>query len=228
MSVQVVETKMPDPVRSKVPTRFERASSIAVSVSLLIIGAAMLGLCWWARDLHRFTQWVAAYIWLFIGELAMCVLACGIVLKWNRHSSSAARWLTLGLILVFAIALRATLVPQRPYLSTDAYRYAWDGHVQAHGMNPYRCAPDAPPLEPLRDPERYPNVARIYPNINRPNLPTPYPPGAQLIYLLIGWLQPLRVTAFKAAAMVFDVITILALMWALGRARLDPARAILF
>lgn len=228
MSVQVVETEMPDPARSSVQTRFARVWSIAVPVSLFIIGAAMLGLCWWARDLHRFTQWVVAYIWLFIGELAMCVLACGIVLKWNRHSSSAARWLTLGLILVFAIALRATLVPQRPYLSTDAYRYAWDAHVQAHGINPYRFAPDAPQLDSLRDQDHYPNVVRIYPNVNRVALPTPYPPGAQLVYLLVGWLQPLSVTAFKAAAMIFDVITIVALMWTLRRARLDPARAILF
>src|SRR5205085_4712507 len=166
--------------------------------------------------------------WLFIGELAMCMLACGVVLKWNRHSSRAARFVTLGLIIVFALALRGTLVPQLPYLSTDAYRYAWDGHVQAHGVNPYRFAPSSPPLEALRDPNHFPNVARIYPNINRPNLPTPYPPGAELIYLLIDWLQPLRVTAFKAAAMGFDALTILALMWALGRSRLDPARAILF
>ncbi|HKQ08896.1 MAG TPA: glycosyltransferase family 87 protein [Blastocatellia bacterium] len=223
-----MKTEMPDPAPAEALSRFAGLRAVAAPVALLIIGAAMLGLCWWARDLHRFTQWVAAYIWLFIGELAMCMLACGVVLKWNRHSSRAARWLTFAVIIIFAIGLRATLVPQRPYLSTDAYRYAWDGHVQAHGMNPYRFAPEAPPLEPLRDPERYPNVTRIYPNINRPNLPTPYPPGAQLVYLLVSWLQPLRVTAFKAAAMAFDVITILALMWALGRARLDPARAILF
>jgi alpha-1,6-mannosyltransferase len=228
MSVQVIETEMPDPARYRAQTPFERVRPVAVPVALLIIGAAMLGLCWWARDLHRFTQWVAAYIGLFIGELAMCVLACGIVLKWNRHSSRVAGWLTLGIILVFALALRATLVPQRPYLSTDAYRYAWDGHVQAHGVNPYRFAPNAPPLDPLRDRNRYPNVARIYPNINRAGLPTPYPPGAQLVYLLVGWFQPLSVTAFKAAAMIFDLITIVALMWTLRRARLDPARAILF
>jgi len=228
MSVQVMETEMSDGRRANARMPFERLRSFAVPVSLLIIGAAMLGLCWWARDLHRFTQWVAAYIWLFIGELAMCVLACGIVLKGNRHSGRAARWLTLGIILVVAIALRAALVPQRPYLSTDAYRYAWDGHVQAQGINPYRFAPAAPALDQLRDQDHYPKVNRIYPYINRASLPTPYPPGAQLLYLLINWLQPLSVTAFKAAAMIFDLITILALMWTLGRARLDPARAILF
>jgi alpha-1,6-mannosyltransferase len=228
MSVEVMETEKPGPPPAPAATRLARAQSVAVPLALLAIGAAMLWLCWWARDLHRFTQWVAAYIWLFIGELALCLLACGVVLKWNRYSSRAATWLTLGLILVFAVALRATLVPQRPYLSTDAYRYAWDGHVQAHGINPYRFAPDAPELEPLRDQNHFPNAARIYPNINRAGLPTPYPPGAELIYLLINWLKPLSVTAFKAAAMTFDLITILALMWALRRARLDPARAILF
>ena len=228
MPAQVIETEMSNPARARALSRFAGLRSFVVPVALLLIGAAMLWLCWWARDLHRFTQWVAAYVWLFIGELAMCMLACGVVLKWNRHSSPAARWLTLGVIIIFAIGLRATLVPQRPYLSTDVYRYAWDGHVQAHGVNPYRFAPDAPALEPLRDVNHYPNVVRVYPNINRPGLPTPYPPGAQLIYLLINWLQPLRVTEFKAAAMGFDTLTILALMWTLGRARLDPARAILF
>src|SRR5689334_22161267 len=147
MSVQVMETGTPDSRRTNPRMPFERLRAVAVPLSLLIIGAAMLWLCWWARDLHRFTQWVAAYIWLFIGELAMCVLACGIVLKGNRHSGRAARWLTLGIILLVAIGLRAALVPQRPYLSTDAYRYAWDGHVQAQGINPYRFAPAAPALD---------------------------------------------------------------------------------
>lgn len=228
MSAQVIETDIPGPASSRLRDRLARGRTVAVPFSLLVIGVAMLGLCWWARDLHRFTQWVAAYIWLFIGELAMSMLACGIVLKWNRHSSRAARWATLGLILVFAFALRVTLVPERPYLSTDAYRYAWDGHVQVHGVNPYRFAPNAPQLDALRDRDRYPGVARIYPNINREGLPTPYPPGAQLLYLLIGWVRPLSVNAFKAAAMIFDLVTILALMWTLGRAGLDPARAILF
>ena len=228
MGAQVIETKMSDPPRARALARLAGLRAIAVPVALLAVGALMLALCWWARDLHRFTQWVAAYVWLFIGELALCMLACGIVLKWNRHSSRAARLVTFGVIIVFAIALRAALVPQRPFLSTDAYRYAWDGHVQARGINPYRFAPDDPQLAPLRDPDRYPEASRIYPNVNWHDLPTPYPPVAQLLYLLISRLQPLRVTVFKAAAMLFDTVTILALMWALRRARMDPARAILF
>ena len=228
MQAQVSEPEMSDPARESAPARLAGWRAFAVPVTLLLIGAGMLALCWWARDLHRFTQWVTAYIWLFIGELAMCMLACGVVLKWNRQSSRLARFVTLAVILFFALGLRVTLVPQRPFLSTDAYRYVWDGHVQARGINPYRYAPDDPQLAPLRDPDRDPDAARIYTNVNWHDLPTPYPPVAQLIYLLVNWLHPLRVTSFKAAAMVFDTITILALMWTLARARMDPARAILF
>lgn len=228
MGAQVIETEMSDPVRARALSHRAGPRAFAVPVALLLIGAVMLAFCWWARDLHRFTQWVSAYIWLFIGELAMCMLACGVVMKWGRHSSRVARLLTLGIILFFAIGLRLTLVPQRPFLSTDAYRYVWDGHVQAHGINPYRYAPDDPQLAPLRDPDQDPDAARIYVNVNWHDLPTPYPPVAQLIYLLVNWLHPLRVTTFKAAAMVFDTITVLALMWTLARSRMDPARAILF
>ena len=38
-----------------------------------------------------------------------------------------------------------------PYLSTDIYRYVWDGRVQAAGINPYRYVPSAPELAHLRD-----------------------------------------------------------------------------
>ena len=60
-----------------------------------------------------------------------------------------------------------------PYLSTDIYRYVWDGRVIAAGINPYRYIPADPHLEGLRDPE-------IFPQINRANYaPTIYPPAAR-------------------------------------------------
>jgi alpha-1,6-mannosyltransferase len=216
------------PARPQAQARFVRAQAIAVPLSLFVIGAAMLGLGWWAGDLHRFTQWIAGYIELFIAELAMCVLACGVIWKWNHNSSRTARWITLGIILFFALALRLTMVLEEPYLSSDVYRYAWDAHVQAHGINPYLYAPDAPQLDDLRDENRYPDVREIYGYMNRKNLPTPYPPGAQIVFFVVGWIHPLSDRAFKTAEMFFDGVTILALMWGLARSRLDPARAILF
>lgn len=158
----------------------------------------------------------------------MYAVACWVVLKWRDPSSRITEWLRVGIIIFFAVAFRATLVPQRPYLSSDVYRYVWDGHLQAQGINPYVYLPDEPALVPLRDEERFPDMVKIYPNMSWLHLPTPYPPAAQAIYLLVYLIRPLNVTAFKAATLAFDLLTILALMLALGRARLDPAQAILF
>ncbi|HTR81042.1 MAG TPA: hypothetical protein VMM58_05370, partial [Bacteroidota bacterium] len=40
-------------------------------------------------------------------------------------------------IVVASIALRLSFVGMNPVGSEDAYRYVWDGKVQAHGINPY-------------------------------------------------------------------------------------------
>ena len=205
-----------------------RALPMVAPVALAVLGAAMLVYYWWGRDLHRFTQWVAAYIGLFIGQLVMYGVAGWVVYKFSASSSRRAHWATVVIILFFAVAFRATLAPQRPYLSSDVYRYAWDGHVQAARINPYLYPPDAAELAWLRDPARFPKAQNIYPEVNRPNLPTPYPPAAEATYLLVSSIYPLSVTAFKTAALVFDLITILAVMLGLARARLDPALAIFF
>ena len=46
-------------------------------------------------------------------------------------------------------------------LSSDLYRYIWDGRVQRAGINPYLYPPSAPELAVLRD-------EHVYPRINRP------------------------------------------------------------
>src|SRR5947207_7417737 len=47
-----------------------------------------------------------------------------------------------------------------PLLSSDIYRYIWDGKVQAAGINPYRYFPAHEGLAFLRD-------GTIFPHINR-------------------------------------------------------------
>ncbi|HKP84902.1 MAG TPA: glycosyltransferase family 87 protein [Blastocatellia bacterium] len=204
-----------------------RALALAAPIAFVTLGAGMLLLYWWGRDLHRFTQWIAAYVGLFIGQFAMYAVACWLALKW-RGQTSRHMWLKLGAIVFFSVAFRAALVPQRPYLSVDVYRYVWDGHIQAQKVNPYLYMPDAPEMEPLRDDAKFPNVNKIYPNMGWWHLRSPYPPAAQAIYLLIYLIHPLSVIAFKTAALVFDLVTVLALMLVLARSKLDPARAIIF
>jgi hypothetical protein len=205
------------------------ASSFRSRFAALITPAALLAcallsawLYYWARDLHRFTQWVAAYISLFIGQFAIYLIACYMVFRRRDPSSPRARFITLAIIVFFAAFFRAELVAQRPYLSTDIYRYMWDGRVQAAGINPYLYIPNAEELKPLRD-------DKIFPLINRGDYePTPYPPAAQAIFFVVHKIFPLSVTAFKSAMSLFDLIAVMAVMLALARSGMDMARVIMF
>jgi hypothetical protein len=82
-----------------------------------------------------------------------CVLAEILILfvgAWIVHSVRPDRW-TLAIILAFALCFRLSVLFYEPQLSSDAYKYVWDGRVQAAGVNPYRYIPSAPELERLRD-----------------------------------------------------------------------------
>ena len=196
---------------------------MAVPAALLLIGATSLALYFWGRDLHRFTQWIAAYVGLFVGQLALYLLACVVVDRWSSKAWNAGRWLAIALIVFFGAASRAVLVPQRPYLSSDVYRYVWDGYVQRSGINPYRYVPQATELSQLRDDKIFPNI----PGEDR-NWTSPYPPVAQMVFLGVASVWPMSVTALKTAMASFDLLAVAMLMLVLVRTGLDPAKAIMF
>jgi alpha-1,6-mannosyltransferase len=137
------------------------------------------------------------------------------------HCPETSRHATL-LILAFAALYRALLVPlDPPRLSTDVYRYVWDGKVEGAGINPYLYTPSDPKLAFLRD-------AKIYPNINRREYAhTIYPPVAQLFFWLVTRVSP-SVWGMKAATATVDMGTILLLAHLLARNGLPPARALVY
>src|SRR5204862_1171502 len=97
----------------------------------------------------------------------------------SRLGDRADQRSALLVILTGAVAMRLAMLWVEPYLSSDIYRYIWDGRVQAAGINPYRYVPKAPELARLRD-------AEIWPNINRPDYAvTIYPPAAQAIFFAV-------------------------------------------
>ena len=108
------------------------------------------------------------------------------------------------LIWVLAVAMRLLFLPLEPGLSDDVWRYLWDGHVQLSGVNPYRFAPSAPELAELRTPWHH--------LINNPDVPTIYPPFAQLAFLAIA-LAGSTVVQAKLLFLGFDLAT----GWLLGR-----------
>jgi alpha-1,6-mannosyltransferase len=56
----------------------------------------------------------------------------------------------------------------------DIHRYVWDGRLQRLGHNPYLVVPSDPALAGLHTPETR--------TLNNPDLPSPYPAGAQLFF----------------------------------------------
>ena len=96
-----------------------------------------------------------------------------------RIADSADWRVGLIIILAGAVAMRLALLFTDPTLSSDIYRYVWDGRVQAAGINPYRYVPRAPELAHLQD-------GAIWPHINRADYAvTIYPPAAQMIFLAV-------------------------------------------
>jgi len=128
---------------------------------------------------------------------------------------------TLVVILFFACLYRLLLVPTVPALSTDIYRYIWDGRVQAHGINPYLHPPQSEALIGLRD-------EAIYPRINRPGSPTIYPAGAQILFHALSRLGVKSTAAFKGAVALFDMASILVLIMILIHLKLPGERVLVY
>ena len=123
----------------------------------------------------------------------------------------------LVLILIGAVAMRLALLFTEPTLSSDIYRYIWDGRVQAAGINPYRYVPAAPELAPLRDPA-------IWPLINRANYAvTIYPPVAQTLFLGVTRVGE-NVVVMKLVLLLFEAMSVVALIALLKRLAMPPAR----
>ena len=139
------------------------------------------------------------------------VLTLGMLAAW--HIVGRAGTTAWRVALLAALAFRLVLVAAPPALSDDVYRYVWDGRVQAAGHHPYTFAPADRVREPLRD--------DVYPRINHPEVPTIYPPLAEMLFAGLAWTG-LGVRGFKLAMALCDIgalAALVALLGALGRPR---------
>lgn len=123
----------------------------------------------------------------------------------------------------FAVAMYAIPYLSDPYLSSDIYRYVWDGVVQHAHISPYRYVPGDPALTFLRAPNQ-----EIFDNINRRDYArTIYPPMAQMLYWLATWFAP-TVEAMKLMMLGFVGVTAAALCGTLERLGRPRAEVLLF
>jgi len=82
----------------------------------------------------------------------------------------------IGLVLAAAWQVAFLRLPAGP--DDDIHRYVWDGHLQGLGYNPYLVVPNDPAAKALHTPETR--------NLNNPDLPSPYPPGAQFFFRAVA------------------------------------------
>jgi alpha-1,6-mannosyltransferase len=130
---------------------------------------------------------------------------------------------TFPIVLVVAIVCRLTPLFSDPFLSSDIYRYVWDGIVQHAHISPYRYVPGNPALTFLRAPNQ-----EIFDNINRRDYAhTIYPPVAQAIFYCVTWISP-TILAMKTAMVLFEGLTLYALVKTLDLLGLRREQALLY
>ena len=159
-------------------------------------------------------------LWPLLGLALIYIGGCFAVTAGAPRSRRVAL-VELGALLLAGVAFRAVVFGTPPLLSHDAYRYAWDPYLLAHGVSPYVHAPNDPLLAPLRD-------GSIWPNLNWRDAPTIYPPGAQAFFFVMYLVKPLSIWAVKWAITSADAVVALLLLTLLRRRGMDTRLVLLY
>jgi alpha-1,6-mannosyltransferase len=116
------------------------------------------------------------------------------------------RVIFIGLALAAVWHLAFLVVPPGP--DDDIHRYLWDGRVQRLGYNPYIVVPGDPARAGLHTAETR--------TLNNPDLPSPYPAGAELFFRGVTAIHE-SVFTLKVAFVVCDLAIVLVLFDILRR-----------
>ena len=117
-------------------------------------------------------------------------------------------------VIVFGLILSALwqfqFLRMPPGVDDDIHRYLWDGRVQRLGYNPYIVVPSDPALAGLHTSETR--------TLNNPEVPSPYPAGAQLFFRAVTWIHE-STFALKVAFVLCDFAIAFVLLDVLRRTR---------
>ncbi|HXL25718.1 MAG TPA: glycosyltransferase 87 family protein, partial [Chthoniobacterales bacterium] len=183
-------------------------------VTLIGLGALLLIIELYTFGAHRHNRFYSELFLLSISGIPFVF-----AVWWTFRRKKFPRK-TLLTILIGGALFRLILVPlDPPRLSTDIYRYIWDGRLQGAGINPYLYLPVDPQLAGLRDDS-------IYPNINRKEYAhTIYPPVAQIFFFSVTRVTQ-SIPGFKGVLVLVDLVTV-GLVAATLRAIGQPAERVI-
>ncbi len=164
---------------------------------LYVLGAVMLAaltIC-----AHNFSSRGAPS---FIVPLAVAGVAYLIAIReFFSTPTFPRRVIIIGLVL--AALWHFLFLVRPPGSDDDVHRYVWDGRVQRLGYNPYIVVPSDPALAGLHTPETR--------TLNHPDVPSPYPAGAQLFFRAVTAIHE-SVFALKVAFVVCDLAIVFLLL----------------
>ncbi len=210
---RTLEIGVPHPSRSLRRVGSAVSCPGSTNLALAVIGLALVALC--RQGVSEIHHYVIGF-----GLVAMYQALLYLAAVWVVLNQPANRW-TFAIILACAAACRLICLFSPPFLSSDIFRYVWDGRVQAAGINPYRYIPADAHLAFLRDLD-------IYPNINRRSYAhTIYPPGAQMLFLLITRIAE-SVRWMKAAMVGLEALTIWVLVKLLAAVGLRREQVLIY
>lgn len=160
-------------------------NAAGVSVALVVLAVAMtFATAQSALAVDRYDS--GGYVRAALVHGVLFAAAAAYVLR------RGARTMDLALILAVALLLRGLAMTTEPGLTTDAYRYVWDGRLSLAGWSPYLYLPADDRLAAFRDPA-------IFPHINqRETAFTIYPPVAQIVFAAGAAIDRLVGTATDA------------------------------
>lgn len=190
---------------------------------LALLGGLITALVWGGLALHvagADNVGSPALTNIFVALLAVAGAAYLLAVRCALAAPPRGRT-AFALVVLVAAAIRVPLMPAAPFLSSDVYRYVWDGRVQNAGINPYRYIPADPALARLRD-------TAIYPRINRAGYArTIYPPTAEMVFAAIARVSD-SLLAAKLAMLACEAIGMACATVLLRRAGLPVARLLIY
>jgi alpha-1,6-mannosyltransferase len=181
----------------------ESAAPAAILSCGLIIAGCILAIAFFDRK---------PYPHLFVGCTALAGIAYLRTL-WllGRFAGGSNR--VLALCLVLAAVWRLPLLLKPPALSTDIYRYVWDGRIQRLGYDPYIVVPGDSKFRQLHTPETL--------RMNHLNEPTPYPAAAELFFRAAVTVKE-SALAIKTALVLCDAAVVAVLLFWLTASHRSP------
>ena len=171
-------------------------------------GGAVIGLALLSFGLIRPDEGTVPFF-VLLGLAALGYFATLHQVANGLRPSGRALILCAGLALAWRIPM--LLAPPEP--GADLRRYIWDARVVRAGLSPYAVIPADPAFAHLRTADSWP--------VNTPDVPSPYPPGAQLFFLAATTPSE-SARAIKVAALVCDALLALVVWRSLVAARANP------